>query len=252
MARNGSGTYNLLTNSWQPAVNGVTATASDWNALITDIANAITQSVSNDGQTTITGVFNYGANRISNVGAATTSGDALSYGQSGAVLNTLTVTTTLTANGVTQPLGTNNTTLATTAFAMTMQSPAFSGTPTAPTAALGTNNTQIANMAAVQQEIANVNAQTPITMVVDSSAAISASAGQHIVCTNASTVTVTLPASPVAGDTIWITVGNGRTDTVVARNTQNIMSLAEDMTINNASATAQLRFVNSTLGWRLL
>lgn len=149
MARNGSGTFNLLVNSWNPAVNGVTATAADYQALINDIASAITQSVSNDGQTTITGIFNHGGNRIANVGAATTNGDALVYGQTGAsvsslTVNTLTVNTTITGSSVTQPPGTNNTTIATTAFAMNMQSPAFTGTPTAPTAAPGTNTTQLA------------------------------------------------------------------------------------------------------------
>lgn len=154
MARNGSGTYNLVVNSWNPAVNGVTATAADWQSLINDVATALTQSVSSDGQTTITGVFNYGANRISNVGAATTNGDALVYGQTGAsvnslTVNTLTVNTTITGSSVTQPPGTNNTTIATTAFAMNMQSPAFTGTPTAPTAAPGTNTTQLATTAFV-------------------------------------------------------------------------------------------------------
>jgi hypothetical protein len=48
---------------------------------------------------------------------------------------------------VTQALGDNSTRAATTAYAMTMQSPAFSGTPTSPTATAGTNTTQIATTA---------------------------------------------------------------------------------------------------------
>ena len=121
MARNGSGFFSLVTNSWNPAINGVSATAADWQALINDVANSITQSVSADGQTQITGVFNYGANRIANIGAGTNAGDALVFGQSGASLDSLTVstldvTTSVTALGVTQPPGTSNTTLATTAF----------------------------------------------------------------------------------------------------------------------------------------
>lgn len=47
-------------------------------------------------------------------------------------------------NFVTQALGDISTKVATTQFAMTMQSPAFSGTPTAPTATLGTNTKQLA------------------------------------------------------------------------------------------------------------
>lgn len=48
---------------------------------------------------------------------------------------------------VTQALGDSSTRAATTAYAMTMQSPAFSGTPTSPTATAGTNTTQIATTA---------------------------------------------------------------------------------------------------------
>jgi hypothetical protein len=131
-------------------------------------------------------------------------------------------------------------------------SPAFSGTPTVPTASNGTSTTQAASTAFVQAAIAGVNAQTGVTLSIDSAAAITATAGQHIVCTNASAVTVTLPASPSAGATVWVTPGNGRTDNVIARNGQNIMSLAEDMTVDNPNVTVQLRFINSTLGWRLV
>ena len=131
-------------------------------------------------------------------------------------------------------------------------SPAFSGTPTVPTASNGTSTTQAASTAFVQAAIAGVNAQTSAALSIDSAAAITATAGQHIVCTNASAVTVTLPASPSAGATVWVTPGNGRTDNVIARNGQNIMSLAEDMKVDNANVTVQLRFINSTLGWRLV
>lgn len=133
-----------------------------------------------------------------------------------------------------------------------LASPALTGTPTVPTASNGTSTTQAASTAFVQAAIASVNAQTALTLSVDSAAAITATAGQHIVCTNASAVTVTLPASPAAGDTVWLTVGNGRTDNVIARNGNNIMGLAENMTVDNASATVPLRYINASLGWRLV
>jgi uncharacterized protein (DUF2345 family) len=155
--------------------------------------------------------------------------------------------------GVSSPLQTQLNTLTSTFTTYApLASPILTGTPTAPTATAGTSTTQIASTAFVQAAIAGVNAQTGVTLSVDSAASITATAGQHIVCTNAGTVTVTLPASPSAGQTVWVTVGNGRTDTVIARNGQNIMSLAEDMTVDNANVTVQLRFINSTLGWRLV
>ena len=132
-------------------------------------------------------------------------------------------------------------------------SPAFTGTPTAPTATVGTSTTQLASTAFVAAAIANVNAQIPATTVnIDSSPAIAASAGQHIVCTNASAVTITLPASPTVGHTVWVTPGNGLTTNVIAQGGRNIMNLAEDLTLDNANVTVALRYINLTLGWRLV
>ena len=151
--------------------------------------------------------------------------------------------------GVTAPLQAQIDTL--TAGKAPIASPTFTGVPAVPTAAPATSSTQAASTAFVQAAIALVNAQAAgITLAVSTDAAIAAIAGQHIVCTNAGVVTITLPAAPTAGQTVWITVGNGRTDNVIARNGSNIMGLAEDMTIDNASATVPLRFINSTLGWR--
>lgn len=74
----------------------------------------------------------------------------------------------------------------------------------------------------------------------------------HYFLTNASATTVTLPAAPAAGDAIWVTVANGRIDNVIARNGNKIMSLSEDMTVNDPYGTVRLRYFNSSLGWRLV
>jgi hypothetical protein len=77
-----------------------------------------------------------------------------------------------------------------------------------------------------------------------------AAADTHYVLTNVAATTVTLPASPASGSTVWVTVTNGLTTNVIARNAQTIMGLAEDMTINRGDVTVALRFVNSS--WRLV
>lgn len=81
MARNGSGTYNLVTNSWYPPTNGVSATAADWQSLINDVAAAITQSVSADGQTPITGSLNMNGNRLTGLAAGTATGQSVRWEQ---------------------------------------------------------------------------------------------------------------------------------------------------------------------------
>lgn len=133
-----------------------------------------------------------------------------------------------------------------------LASPAFTGTPTVPTATNGTSTTQAASTAFVQAAIASVNAQTATALSIVTASTVTATAGQHIVLTNASASTCTLPASPAAGDTVWVTVGNGRTDNVIARNGLNVMGLAEDMTVDSANVTVQLRYINASLGWRLV
>lgn len=132
-----------------------------------------------------------------------------------------------------------------------LASPVLTGIPTVPTASLGTSTLQAASTAFVQAAIASVNAQAALALSIDNSAAIAASAGQHIVCTNAAAVTVTLPPAPTAGQMVWVTPGNGRTDNIIAPNGQLLMGLAEDLLIDNANVTVELRFVPS-LGWRLV
>lgn len=81
MARNGSGGYSLPVNTWNPATNGVSATAADWQALINDVAAAVQQSISADGQTPITGSLNMGGNRLTSLAAGTATGHSLRFEQ---------------------------------------------------------------------------------------------------------------------------------------------------------------------------
>lgn len=81
MPRNGSGTYNPPVNSWSPATNGVPATASDWQSILNDIRDALTQSVSRDGQTIISGDLQMGGNKLTNLDAGSLPGDSLAWQQ---------------------------------------------------------------------------------------------------------------------------------------------------------------------------
>ena len=65
MSRNGSGIYNLPAGN--PVVTGTTISSTWANNTLTDIANALTASLTADGQTTATGNLNMGNNQIVNV-----------------------------------------------------------------------------------------------------------------------------------------------------------------------------------------
>jgi len=70
--------------------------------------------------------------------------------------------------------------------------------------------------------------------------------------TNVAATTVTLLSSPAVDDVIHIRPANGLSTNVVARNGNNIMSLAEDMTLGSPHQTVRLRYINSTIGWALV
>jgi len=65
-------------------------------------------------------------------------------------------------------------------------------------------------------------------------------------------LTLTLPASPSAGN--WVTVSNmsGVLTATIARNSQPIMALAEDLTVDLDGAGFTLIYADSTRGWVLL
>ncbi len=111
-----------------------------------------------------------------------------------------------------------------------------------------TNAEVDANFAALRDAIKS----TPETFTVVTGASVSAAVGAHVVLTDASATSVTLPGAPVAGDTVWVTPANGRTDNVILRNGKPIMGLASDLTINLKHQTVCLRYVDSTYGWRLV
>ena len=74
----------------------------------------------------------------------------------------------------------------------------------------------------------------------------------YFVDTSQCAVTVTLPASPNRGDTIKIIdLGSAATNNItVARNSEKIQGLSEDMTVSTDEA-AGLVYSGSTNGWRL-
>ena len=72
-------------------------------------------------------------------------------------------------------------------------------------------------------------------------------------CTvTAASQTITLPSSPGVGSEITVTVGGTFVDTIVARNGSNIMSRAEDITLDKADVSVTLYYVDATRGWRII
>lgn len=90
------------------------------------------------------------------------------------------------------------------------------------------------------------------TLAVVTASAVTALASTHYVLTYAAGVTtVTLPASPVAGDAVLIDNATGRVDVLVARNGSLIEGAAADFTLD-MPIFVKMRFIDSTRGWRFM
>lgn len=99
MARDGSGNYTLPAGN--PVSTGGTISSTWANNTMTDIGSALTQSVSKDGQTAMTGNQPMGGNRHTNVGNATARTEYAALGQVqdgvGTYLTSVSGTNTITA-----------------------------------------------------------------------------------------------------------------------------------------------------------
>lgn len=79
MPRNGSGTYALPAGN--PVVTNTTISSTTHNSTMSDIASALTTSICSDGQTPMAANLSMGTYKLTNLGAATISSDAVRYDQ---------------------------------------------------------------------------------------------------------------------------------------------------------------------------
>lgn len=106
----------------------------------------------------------------------------------------------------------------------------------------------------------NQGATTDDILSVSSSGGVAYRMQTSVISTNTNAVsgvnyiataslTLTLPSSPSAGTRVGFQNSSGTTTCVIARNGSNIMSLAEDMTVNQLNHAFVLQYVDATRGW---
>ena len=112
------------------------------------------------------------------------------------------------------------------------------------------------NTGAVTSAVTSVNGQTGAVTVASTmgvnviSSNTTATANNLYVLT--ATLTLTLPSSPSAGDSIKISNRSGVATCVLARNGSNIMGSASDLTLDTASASFELIYSDATNGWVII
>ena len=104
---------------------------------------------------------------------------------------------------------------------------------------------QIADGAVGTSALASTIAAGITTVATASS--LTATVNTHVYV-SAAGKTITLPASPTAGQRVLITVGNF-VNTIVGRNGSNIMSSATNMTLDKEYLSVQFIFADATRGW---
>lgn len=88
MSRNGSGVYTPPAASY-PAVSGTLIEAAKFNAVIDDMATALTESVAINGQTAMTGDLPMGSHKVTGLANGTASSDAATVAQADVATNTV-------------------------------------------------------------------------------------------------------------------------------------------------------------------
>ena len=89
--------------------------------------------------------------------------------------------------------------------------------------------------------------------VVTASATMGAGRG-YFVDTSSAAITMTLPASAVRGDEVWVVDYAATADTnniTIARNSHKIQGASSDLTVSTERAGFTLVYVDSTQGWLL-
>lgn len=124
--------------------------------------------------------------------------------------------------------------------------------PTQPTV----KELQVANLesrltyASNQANLAYARANSPFaTLNIVSGNTVTAIKDQHYVMTSNTLSRVTLPATPNVGDALMITFTNGLLTNNIAPNGSKIANTSDNVTINMANVTVELKYVSAGYGW---
>tara|TARA_R110001606_G_scaffold369092_1_gene525020 strand:- start:13 stop:732 length:720 start_codon:yes stop_codon:yes gene_type:complete len=111
--------------------------------------------------------------------------------------------------------------------------------------------------------IDNITVEAIVTSVDGQTGAVSTNYDAQVISTNTNALkntvyvltadlTLTLPASPVAGDSIKISNQSAVATCIIARNGSNIMGLALDLTLDDPTKNFELIFTNAAKGWVII
>ena len=118
---------------------------------------------------------------------------------------------------------------------------------TAVTGAVSPTSTSLATGAQIQTAINAATGGIGVSVISSDTSAVSANL--YVFTAN---LTLTLPTSPTVGNFIKVSNRSGVATCVVARNNENIMGSATDLTVNNLNAGFEMIYTGATQGWVLI
>lgn len=200
-----------------------------------DLADGINACLHKGGQNAATANISWGGYKITSLGNGSAATDAATYGQT---------ITALSFDGSTRVL------TATRSVAnITVTLPVFSTTSAGLVPATTTATGRVLLDTGAFAALPTGGGILPTTRVTTSGPV---SPGVRYVI-GADAITLTLPAAPTDGDTIYfVTETITYTRVVIARNGKTIMATAEDMTLDTDGASFGLVYVAATTDWRIV
>jgi hypothetical protein len=102
------------------------------------------------------------------------------------------------------------------------------------------------------QTLTNKTLTTPVVTENVQVVGINTTASVSRIYVMTASITLTLPASPGAGDWVGVSNRSGTITPDIARNGENIMGLAEDLILDSLNAGFTLSYADATRGWVIL
>jgi hypothetical protein len=219
MAFNGSGTYNLPAGN--PVVTGTTISSSTTNTTNSDIATALTNCITRDGQSTPSANLPMNAKKLTGLAAGTSAGDSVRYEQ-----------VVLSAS-----LGTN--------VATFLATPSSANLAAALTDETGSGANVFATSPTLVTPTITGYTESVVTLATSGSIALSITSGTVQSCAAAGTVTFTDSLS--SGQSISLLLTNGSTYTINWPTTTWVTAAGNTAPTLSASNTLVFWKISSTL-----